>query len=164
MKIRSVLAVFTAFIGIAVAVAISAQSAEAEPIAPGSGESESYRAYLGVVPASLIRRKPVLVDGNKDLHGGIDQSGFTQHVMVAVYRKQGNKRVEEATIIAKVSPKKLLGGSVQEKPLERMATTGGITYGNYFTMPQAGTYEIELKIYEPNRSEKEELTILYDRP
>ncbi len=144
-------------------MAQSAPSAEASN--PWHAESESYRAYLGVVPASLIRRKPVLVDGNKDLHGGADrQGGAGQHVMVALYRKTDNTRVTTATVIADVAPKKLLGGEKQEKPLERMATTGGITYGNYFEMPGTGPYEVELTIYEPHRSGSEELTFVYQRP
>jgi len=128
-------------------------------------ESSSYRAYLGVVPASLINRKPVLVDGDKDLHGGAEnRHADSQHVMVAIYRKAGNARVTNATVIAEVESGRLLGGSEQEKPLERMATTGGVTYGNYFAMPESGEYEIEVSVYEPDREGKEELTLRYIRP
>lgn len=128
-------------------------------------ESDSYRAYLGIVPASLIRREPVLVDGNRSLHGGAEQqSGGAQHVMVALYRKSDNSRVAGATVVATVEKAKLLGGDKQEKPLERMATTGGITYGNYFNMPNPGNYEIEVIIYETNRDGGEELEFSYVRP
>lgn len=138
---------------------------QAEDAGAWRAESDTYRAYLGVVPASLIRREPVLVDGDRTLHGGAEeQSSAAQHVMVAVYRKADNRRVAGATVIARVKKASLLGGGSQEKPLERMATTGGITYGNYFDMPDAAKYEIEVRIYEANRNGSEELEFSYVRP
>lgn len=139
--------------------------ANAEEPGGWHAESETYRAYLGVVPASLIKRQPVLVDGDRALHGGAaEQSGASQHVMVALYRKSDNARVVGATVIAEVKRAKLLGGAEQETPLERMATTGGITYGNYFDMPEQGAYDIELTIYESNRNGGEEVEFSYVRP
>lgn len=140
-------------------------SAQAEEPGAWHAESDHYRAYLGVVPASLIRREPVLVDGDRKLHGGAaQQPGAAQHVMVAIYRKSDNARVVGATIIAKVKKAKLLGGNAQERPLERMATTGGITYGNYFDMPESGNYMIDVKIYESDRNGGEDVAFTYARP
>lgn len=139
-------------------------SAHAEESGLWRAESDHYRAYLGVVPASLIRREPVLVDGDRTLHGGADrQSGAAQHVMVAIYRKPDNARVVGATVIAKVRKSKLLAGSAQERPLERMATTGGITYGNYFDMPDSATYRIDVTVYESDGNGGEDLSFTYDR-
>lgn len=138
---------------------------QAEEQGAWHAESESYRVYQGVVPASLIKSQPVLVDGDRSLHGGAElQAGAAQHVMVAVYRKSDNARVTGATLIAKVGPARLLGGAKQEKPLERMATTGGITYGNYFEMPEPGKYDIEVRIYETHRDGSEEIEFSYVRP
>lgn len=153
------------FSSVIMALMLTAVSAHAEDGNAWHAESESYRAYLGIVPANLIRREPVLVDGNRSLHGGADeQPGGAQHVMVAIYRKSDNSRVAGATVIATVEKEKLLGGDEQEKPLERMATTGGITYGNYFDMPKSGNYEIEVTIYETNRNGGEEIEFSYVRP
>lgn len=146
------------------AVSVS-MSANAEESSAWRAQSETYRAYLGVVPASLIKREPVLVDGDRKLHGGAEQqSGASQHVLVALYRKSDNARVVGATVIAEVKPARLLGGKEQEKPLERMATTGGITYGNYFDMPEQGKYDIDVHIYETNRNGSEEVEFSYVRP
>lgn len=153
-------------LALAVLVAMSVTlRAHAEEQNAWHAESESYRAYLGVVPANLIKRRPVLVDGDRTLHGGAgQQSGAAHHVMVALYRKSDNSRVTGATMIAEVGPARLLGGSNQEKPLERMATTGGITYGNYFEMPKPGKYEIEVHIYETDRNGNEKMEFTYVRP
>lgn len=147
------------------AALLLSMSAHAEEPRAWHAESDNYRAYLGVVPASLIKRQPILVDGDRTLHGGADrQSGAAQHVMVAIYRKSDNARVVGATVIAKVKKAKLFGGDAQERPLERMATTGGITYGNYFDLPEAGSYAIEVRIYEADRNGSEQVTFNYARP
>ena len=82
-------------------------------------ESANYHVYLGVVPASLIKENPSLVDGDKTLHRDDNVEDSSQHVMVAVFRKPNNERVANATVIARVGVKKLLGGAKAEKPLEK---------------------------------------------
>ena len=99
-------------------------------------ESASYHVYLGVVPTSLIKANPVLVDGDKTLHKDNNASDSGEHVLVYIFRKPNNERVVNATVIARVGAKKLLGGTKVEKPLEKMLTSGVITYGNNFSMPQ----------------------------
>lgn len=120
-------------------------------------ESASYHVYLGVVPASLIRSNPALVDEDKALHKGNDAGDASQHVMVSIFRKPGNERVTNATVIARVGPRRLLGGGGVEKPLEKMRTSGVITYGNYFSMPKKAEYEIEVRVYEPHKEQPERI-------
>jgi hypothetical protein len=126
-------------------------------------ESASYQVYLGVVPASLIKKSPVLVDGDKTLHKDDNADDSSEHVLVAVFRKTNNERVINATVIARVGVKKLLGGAKVEKPLEKMLTSGVVTYGNYFSMPKQGEYEIAMQIYEPNKDQAETATFIYKK-
>lgn len=79
-------------------------------------ESASYHVYLGVVPASLIKEYPALVDGDKSLHRDNNAGDSSQHVMVAVFRKLNNERGVNATVIARVGIKKLLGGAGGKTP------------------------------------------------
>ena len=118
-------------------------------------ESANYHVYLGVVPASLIKENPTLVDGDKNLHRDDSMGDSSQHVLVAVFRKPNNERVVNATVIAQVGIKKLLAGAKAEKPLEKMLTSGVVSYGNYFSMPKPGEYEITVRIYEPNKDQAE---------
>lgn len=126
-------------------------------------ESASYHVYLGVVPTSLIKTNPVLVDGDKTLHKSGNASDSSEHVLVSVFRKANNERVVNATVIARVGIKKLLGGTKVEKPLEKMLTSGVVTYGNYFSIPKKGDYEIAVRIYEPNKDQAESVTFAYKK-
>ena len=126
-------------------------------------ESASYHVYLGVVPTSLIKANPVLVDGDKTLHKDNNASDSGEHVLVSVFRKPNNERVVNATVIARVGAKKLLGGTKVEKPLEKMLTSGVITYGNNFSMPQKREYEIAVRIKEPNKAQAESVKFAYKK-
>ena len=116
-------------------------------------DTKSYRVYLGVVPASVINDNPRLIDQDRDLHGGAHKTkDSSQHIMVSIFKKIGNQRVLNATAIAKVRYKKLLGRKNTLKPLEKMLTSGTVTYGNYFELAKKGEYVIEVDIYESNKS------------
>ena len=127
-------------------------------------ESASYHVYLGVVPASLIKENPALVDGDKTLHRDDNVGSSNQHLLVAVTKKTDNARVANATVIVRVGIKKLLRGVNVEKPLEKMLTSGVVTYGNYVSMPTQGEYEITVRIYEPNKDQPETVTFIYKKP
>lgn len=125
-------------------------------------ETGSYRVYLGVVPASLIKKNPTLVDNDKQLHGSPSvRAQNEQHVMVTIFRKSGGARVLNATAIAEVRPKKLFGGRGAEKPLEKMITSGAVAYGNYFDIPERGKYRIDIRIYEPGKDGNEKVGFVY---
>ena len=120
--------------------------------------------YLGVVPASLIKANPVLVDGEKTLHKGDNAGDVSDHVLVSIFKKSNNERVVNTTVIAQVGIKKFLGGTQAEKPLEKMLPSGVATYGNYFSIPEKGEYEIAVRIYEPSRNQAERVTFVYKKP
>ena len=126
-------------------------------------QTTNYHVYLGVVPTSLIKTNPVLVDGDKTLHKSDNASDSSEHVLVSVFRKPNNERVVNATVIARVGIKKLLGGTKVEKPLEKMLTSGVVTYGNYFSIPKKGDYELTVRIYEPNKDQAETVTFAYKK-
>lgn len=126
-------------------------------------ESASYHVYLGVVPANFIKDNPVVVDGDKALHKADNIGDSSEHVLVTIFRKPNNERVINATVIARVGIKKLLRGTKAEKPLEKMLTSGVVTYGNYFFMPKQGEYEIVVRIYESNTDQPESVTFLYKK-
>ena len=57
----------------------------------------------------------------------------------------------------------MLGGTKVEKPLEKMLTSGVITYGNNFSMPQKREYEIAVRIKEPNKDQAESVKFAYKK-
>ena len=118
--------------------------------------------YLGIVPVSLLNKNPDLVDQDRQLHGGIAQLPATmQHVMVAVFRKDNNARVLDATVIAKVSRSKIFSRDGNEKPLEKMITSGAVAYANFFDMPERGDYRIDVNIFESHKTGSEKVRFTY---
>lgn len=117
-------------------------------------ETPSYRIYMGVVPAELVQHQPRLLDEDKQLHNVTpgEKEGLS-HVMVWIYRKPGNERVLDATLIAEVGPE---SGKKTIKPLEKMALGTGMSYGNFFKVHQAAEHSIKLKIFNLNSSGYEE--------
>ena len=127
-------------------------------------ETKSYRVYLGVIPASMIKKDLTLIDKDKSLHGGIDNiTSSSQHVMVSVFSKKGNKRIINATVIAKIKSKKLIGGNEITKPLEKMDTSGAVTYGNYFSLLKKGNYVIDVEIYQSDKNGYEKAKFIFKK-
>jgi len=127
-------------------------------------DTESYRVYLGVISASAIKKNPTLIDQEKALHGGIyNATSSSQHIMVSIFTKNGNKRLRNATAIAKVKNKKLIGRTNVTKPLEKMLTSGTVTYGNYFELPKKGEYIIDVDIYQSNKNGSEKASFKYEK-
>lgn len=128
-------------------------------------ESSSYRVYLGIVPARLLKKTPTLLDKDKSLHGGLDsQLSDSQHVMVAIYRKSDNQKVLSATVTAEIRPDKLFDWTKIKKPLEKMQTSGTVTYGNFFLFDGKGEYEIDVTIYETNADRPEDVSFEFEIP
>lgn len=110
--------------------------------------TDSYRIYMEVVPAELVQTQPRLWDKDKNLHQ-VDVGGASglSHVLVWVYRKPGNSKAVDVTVIAEVDSEQ--GGKV-EKPLEKMRQLPGVVYGNIFRVHQAQEHTMRLKVYSPN--------------
>ncbi len=156
-RITALLTMVTLAVGLGIQPALAKDNSFHE-------DSEHYRVYIGIVPASFLEKKPSLIDQDKQLHGGIsEQPSTTQHVMVTVFRKNNNTRVLNATAIAKVSRDKVFRGSMIEKPLEKMVTSGAVAYANFFDMPERGKYRIEVKIYESQKNGYETVHFAYEK-
>lgn len=127
-------------------------------------ETKSYRVYLGVIPASMINKNISLVDGDKSLHGGKNNiTSSSQHIMVSIFSKEGNNRILNATTIASLNNKKIFGKKKITKPLEKMNTSGSITYGNYFDMRKKGKYDIDVNIYQSDKNGYEKATFIFKK-
>ena len=83
--------------------------------------------------------------------------------MVSIFTKNGNKRLLNATVIAKVKNKKIIGRKNIIKPLEKMLTSGTVTYGNYFEIPKKGKYVIDVDIYQSNKNGSEKASFIYEK-
>lgn len=119
-----------------------------------SKETESYRVYMEVVPAELVRNKPSLLDEDKKLHSvSVGSMPGLSHVLVWIYDKLGNAKALDVTVIAEAGP---VDGKKTIKPLEKMRLSTGIVYGNLFQVHGEGEHIVALKIFAPDRSGYEE--------
>jgi len=123
-------------------------------IAMAADAPENYQVvdgvaiYLGIVPASLIQGHPKEHLESR-MHGGVPIKGHRDHVVVALFYDATGKRIENANVKGIVME---IGMGGQQKKLDAMKIAGTITYGNYFDMPNKGTYHIKLWIRIPGMS------------
>ena len=110
--------------------------------------------YLGVAPGSAI------APAERRMHGGIPPAPSQFHVMVALFDATSGQRITDAVVRARVSGD---AGTSREEVLEPMPPAESITYGNYFTMPEPGTYKVLLGIYRPSLSHVVEARLDYKR-
>lgn len=100
--------------------------------------------YFGIVPAELVRGHPP-AHPESEMHGGVPVG--ENHVMVALFNDKTGARLTNVKVTARITGK---GGLDVEKPLKAMVIAGSQTYGNYFNMPGAGPYRIEITIRRPD--------------
>lgn len=101
--------------------------------------------YLGIFPAELIQGHP-RQHPEGEMHGGVPAAVHRYHVTVALFDAVTGKRITDAQVKARVSEPGLVG---PEKKLTPMVIAGTISYGNYFKMPGAGIYRIQVQIRRP---------------
>jgi hypothetical protein len=62
-------------------------------------QSRSYDVHLGVVPATILQQD----EGLHRLHPGVaHRRGFSRHILVAVFKRPGRERVQNAEVTAEV--------------------------------------------------------------
>lgn len=133
------------FLGlIAVILAVALSTGNTATAAEG-GETKSaggLTVYLGVVPAEIVRGPgPV----ERPMHGGSPRGTHEHHLVVAVFDSTTNARIENATVVAKVSG---LGLSGPETTLEPMKIADTVTYGGYFNLT-SDLYTIRMTVRRP---------------
>lgn len=110
----------------------------------GSGEPvktvDGVTVYLGVVPSSVVTER--LPAAEKAMHETGRTAPNSHHVLIALFDAQSGERLS-GTVTADVSSRH---GDDATKPLEAMNIGGVVTYGNYFSMEDSGTYTIDVGI------------------
>lgn len=112
--------------------------------------------YLGVVPTHVIQSQQD--ERLISMHRGVPASSGYHHVMVALFDHDTGKRISDAKVTARVHELAMTG---KQKTLESMDVADGITYANYFPMPQSGVYRIDLKILRSGTARPVEARLEY---
>lgn len=112
-------------------------------------DTDSYRVYMEIVPAEMVRKQPQLWDSDKKIHQmdvNVAADGLS-HVLVWVYRKSDNTKLRDVTLIAEMESE---NGRKIEKPLEKMIRLPGVVFGNIFPVHGVDKHTLRLKVYSPN--------------
>lgn len=99
--------------------------------------------YFGILPAELVRGHP-RAHPESEMHGGVPVG--ENHITVALFDEKSSVRLTNVEVTARIAGDR---GFDVKKKLEPMLIGGSQTYGNYFHMPGAGPYRIELTIRRP---------------
>lgn len=105
---------------------------------------DGLEVFYGIVPTAVVRH-----DANQHdfpSHSG-SQRRNARHLLIALYDAQSGRRIEDATVVASVTP---LGMAAEQKPLSPMRIDGIVTFGNFFDFPAgSGPFRIELRVGRP---------------
>jgi hypothetical protein len=101
--------------------------------------------YFGIVPAELVRGHP-REHPEGEMHGGAPVG--ENHLMIALFDDKTGRRIVGAEVTARITGD---GGLNVRKKLESMVMAGAASFGNYFYMPGAGPYRIEIEVRVPGR-------------
>lgn len=129
----------------------------------GATESPSERlvAHLGVLPVNVLEERYGPESAEVRAFGDIPERADTYLVTVAVAGRASGERIEDAEVTATVAP---LGLSGARKPLQRATLAGAVTYGNYFRMPKAGIYQVDVVVRHPGSRDSDLIRLEYQRP
>jgi hypothetical protein len=106
--------------------------------------------YLTIMPAEMLRGHSK-EHPESDMHPKARVEGANQHhIVVSLFDAKNGDRLQNAIIKAKVSGINFEG---PVRKLELMVMGGIRSYGNFFNMPFAGTYQVDLDIQTEGKNE-----------
>lgn len=108
---------------------------------------DGISVYIGVLPAEMIQGHPK-EHPESQMHGGFPDD-YRHHITVALFDEDTGQRITDAEVSLRLVG---AGRAGPDKSLEAMTIGGSRTYGEYFRMPGAGPYRIEVTIRLPGRA------------
>lgn len=126
-----------------------------------SAPGERLDAHLGVLPADVVAERYGHDSAEAEAFGGIPQGGDAYLVTVTLSNRASGARIENAEVTATVAP---LGLSGSRKQLRPARLAGAITYGNYFELPRAGIYQVDVVVERPGSRGSDLIRLEYHRP
>lgn len=123
--------------------------------------SDRLTIDLGVLPAETIREQYGSDSEEARAYGGLADAGDAYLITVAVRDRQSGERIENAGVTASVGKPGMTSAS---KELSPASFAGAVTYGNYFRMPNSGTYRIDVRVNRPGVEGTDLVRLEYRRP
>jgi hypothetical protein len=141
----------------ALAIAAAAAAAVAVPrpaIAQGDVDANSMvldgvLAYLGVLPAAMVRGHP-RSHPEATMHGGVPEGRHQYHLVFALFDAASGARIETAQVSVEVMGLGHIGGTRLD--LEPMMIADTVTWGTFVELPGRDSYEISFNVVLPGRT------------
>lgn len=127
----------------------------------GAATSDRLTVDMGVLPAAQIRAQYGPDSPEAKAYGGVPDAGDAYLVTVAITERESGERIENATVTATVGQLGLSGATRELRP---SSFAGALTYGNYFRMPKADTYRIDIMVDRPRVEGTDLVRLQYHRP
>lgn len=124
----------------------------AVPAAPPRVPSSTRRTvgdtevYLGVVSAETLRAQHPKKDTESAMHGGIPRGKDQYHINISLFDAKTRQAITGAQV--EVTVKEAVSGE-QKKKMEAVSFNAVQSYGNYFRMPNPGTYTVNVRVQRP---------------
>lgn len=164
-------------VGLAAVVALSgARVVSAEDAGSHYQTAAGVSAYIGVVPAEIVKGHP-LGHSERTMHDGPPARSSEYHLIVAIFDATSGARITDAKVSVTVfgPGNTMLYGQQHMKPwgsrpsapslprasLEPMSISGTITYGGFFQLTSA-LYTIQVAVLRPGKQRPAILNFTYD--
>lgn len=131
-------------VGATIPIAASGQQAEDRWTIMVGG----VRAYLGVLPAAIVRGHPQ-THPEGEMHGGSPEGQHQYHLVLALFDVASGKRIESAQVSVKIMGLGHVGGTRLD--LEAMKIANTVTWGIFVSLPGNDLYDMTFEVVLPGR-------------
>ncbi len=138
----------------ALALAIAAVAAPRAATAQGTVDENSMvvdgvLAYLGVLPAAIVRGHP-RSHPEGAMHGGVPDGRHQYHLVLALFDAASGTRIETAQVSANVMGLGHTGGTRLD--LDAMTIADTVSWGTFIELPGRDSYQLSFDVILPGRA------------
>lgn len=116
---------------------------------------------LGVMPAERVKGHATVAGDPNAMHGGTAPNSNSNHIVVALFDAKTGARITDAQIRAGVGNRWY--SHEPDRLMEIMEISGTTSYGNFFSMRDAGIWRIHLVISRPGMARPVEADFGYEQ-
>jgi hypothetical protein len=124
-------------------------TASAQDAAANSIVVDGVLAYLGVLPAAIIRGHPSS-HSEGTMHGGVPEGRHQYHLVLALFDAATGARIEAARVSVKLMELGHIGKT--RLNLEPMLIAGTVTWGAFAELPSRQALELSFDVILPGRA------------
>lgn len=106
-------------------------------------------AYLGVLPAAIIRGHP-RSHPEGAMHGGVPDGRHQYHLVLALFEAASGTRIETAEVSVEIMGLGHIGGTRLD--LEPMMIADTVTWGTFAELPGRDSYQLSFDVLLPDRA------------